>query len=520
MLPVGAAGPTTPGDSASGPITGRRASIEFAQGSAIIRFHGQPPAGSGPHPRIELRVRGATVLERVAHPQGTIGRIALDGLAIEERTAVFADLPCAILEWRPFDGTGSESIPVAADIRFDPQTAPTTDDRPASSPLTDPGTTAARPDPSTAATGPGFLRIERSGVTLCLLSHDDARFLVDGTAAGTRVTAAIRATRGSVRLVIAAALIPGDDPTATLDAARRADDRIRARTATLRRRDRECISLRSPDPSADAALRDAVHRLDAVPLQPHPTGPLHIDHARAALAAGDFAIARAIIRAVLDRAARESATGFADAGRRLGLEFLARTGDPSFLLDGDADADPDAATTPDLPDAVRLTVRGRRVLNAGAAGPPPPAPPSHGVVTSDPLGIRSVTVPILALSDDLLGARPDAARGRFRLAPRMPAGWNYYAVANLPMADNRLALRVDASPGSWRLRIEQTAGAIPVTAILEPVIPTRGLTRALVDDTPAALEPRMEPAGLRIPVQLVLDRPRSLTLELLMGEPS
>jgi hypothetical protein len=75
-------------------------------------------------------------------------------------------------------------------------------------------------------------------------------------------------------------------------------------------------------------------------------------------------------------------------------------------------------------------------------------------------------------------------------------------------------LRVERTGTGLDVEIEQTHGAMPIRAILEPVVTARALAGATVDGHPASLVPRPLGDRIRVPVQLALDHTRRLSLHL------
>jgi hypothetical protein len=122
---------------------------------------------------------------------------------------------------------------------------------------------------------------------------------------------------------------------------------------------------------------------------------------------------------------------------------------------------------------------------------------------------------ILHFAHCVLGLEPDASRHRLRLRP--PA--RPLSVRDIPFGDGTVWLDVDAEPdGTISFRLEQDSGAIPITVLLEPVFADQP-AGAEVDGAPAALVPRQTAAGVLLPVQLVLDAPRVLTVRMHEGRP-
>jgi hypothetical protein len=112
----------------------------------------------------------------------------------------------------------------------------------------------------------------------------------------------------------------------------------------------------------------------------------------------------------------------------------------------------------------------------------------------------------------IIGVQPDAARHRLWLRPRLPAGWVALSVQDIQCGDDSVRLDAELLPHLLTVRLEQEAGAIPVTALVEPFVPG-AVTAVRVDGRSASLAPRAVEGGTRVPVQLVLDRGRVLEIE-------
>jgi hypothetical protein len=112
----------------------------------------------------------------------------------------------------------------------------------------------------------------------------------------------------------------------------------------------------------------------------------------------------------------------------------------------------------------------------------------------------------------LLGAAPDAARGRLRLRLCLPDWIDRLKVENIRMADALITLRYESDGNSTRCSIEQVAGAMPVRLIFEPTF-SSALSAVFVDDVAADLA--WQPLGARVvaPVQLMLDHERVVRFE-------
>ncbi len=117
----------------------------------------------------------------------------------------------------------------------------------------------------------------------------------------------------------------------------------------------------------------------------------------------------------------------------------------------------------------------------------------------------------------MLGVEPDAARGRLRLRPQIPADWNFLNVDNIRMGDASVSLRYTCVGNVLTYSVSQTAGAYPVRLILEPAL-TAPLQHATVDGIAATLN--VVPFGERVvaPLQVILDETRVIVLEMAAPE--
>lgn len=117
------------------------------------------------------------------------------------------------------------------------------------------------------------------------------------------------------------------------------------------------------------------------------------------------------------------------------------------------------------------------------------------------------------LAVGILGIDPDAARGRLRLRLHAPRAWTAWGATNIRVGDARLEVRVSRDADHLEISVEQSEGPLPLTLILEPILhATIAATR--VDGTPADLAIRSRADAMVAPVQLVLDAPRTLALDL------
>ncbi len=113
----------------------------------------------------------------------------------------------------------------------------------------------------------------------------------------------------------------------------------------------------------------------------------------------------------------------------------------------------------------------------------------------------------------LLGCFPDAPTGRLELFPALPEHFTSFEVANLPLGDARLTLTYRREAGLTTYSATPTRGGVPVNLVLVPSLPGARVLAARVDGAPADLEWHPHGSGVRIQVQLPLDRERTLEVE-------
>lgn len=121
--------------------------------------------------------------------------------------------------------------------------------------------------------------------------------------------------------------------------------------------------------------------------------------------------------------------------------------------------------------------------------------------------------PVATLVFDVLRADPDAPRGRLVLRPRLPEEWDRLEVRRLAVGSAAIDVAYRHEAGVHRFRLEQIRGAAPLQLVLEPELVGEGVVRARVDGVPAELEPAPVDGRRRVPVQIVLDRPRTVEVE-------
>lgn len=121
--------------------------------------------------------------------------------------------------------------------------------------------------------------------------------------------------------------------------------------------------------------------------------------------------------------------------------------------------------------------------------------------------------PVLSVTRGLLGAEPDAPRGRLVLRPEPPLRWPRFAVSHLAVGGAAVSLDYRRTGQVHTFRLRQERGPSPLQVVLEPALPGRTLVGARVDGTVAELDARPRGDRLVVPLQLVLDDERVVELE-------
>lgn len=149
---------------------------------------------------------------------------------------------------------------------------------------------------------------------------------------------------------------------------------------------------------------------------------------------------------------------------------------------------------------------------AAAAGFGADVPAHDGTVPALPADVPGAAAVVLHCAHGVLGLDPDATRHRLRLRPVVPVAGSL-GVTGIGFGDALVELDVENRNGAVVMRLDQVAGALPITALLEPVV-TGVVVAARVDGQTADLAVRPAGAGCIVPVQLALDAPRRLELDL------
>lgn len=120
---------------------------------------------------------------------------------------------------------------------------------------------------------------------------------------------------------------------------------------------------------------------------------------------------------------------------------------------------------------------------------------------------------LLAFAHGMLGLSPDAVVGRLRLAPRMPGHLNRLEVEGIPIGEGRVGMVFERDGSTLHYRLDPSRIAVPPLLVFEPSVP--GTVRSVtVDGSAADLNARAQGARTIVPVQLALDAPRVVTVEL------
>lgn len=163
--------------------------------------------------------------------------------------------------------------------------------------------------------------------------------------------------------------------------------------------------------------------------------------------------------------------------------------------------DPDAAWTSWRTTLGRGMAGGATCRGAWDPLTPPPGP------------AREAGRLLCGLAHGLLGLAPDAPSGRIRIAPALPSHLTAFAADGIRVGDTTLSLRYERDGRRHRFTLDPARGRTPVTAVLEPSLPTAGVASARVDEAPAELDRAASGRRTRTRVQLVLDAPRTLEID-------
>lgn len=459
-------------------------------------------------------VRGATGETAILTPVGLERRIRAGAARILERVAVPRDAGGCVFEW--LSPEHDARVEIAWEAAWE----------------------AAAPlwrafDRGLVVAGPGD-----AGAAFVLSEAPDAIMASEPAGSGrqgvrVRATARVR-LRAGVPLRLAVAGGEGAALDRTLAALSRAG-LTSALRGTAERAGREFVSLDAPDPDRVRDVAWAVYRLEARVAGPAATGAASpLEAALEALAAGAFRAAREAL------VAHRPGTPPDDADAAwlyllLAARYVAWTGDLPTLrrewagllavreaVDGPEDSTAEGVAPEASPRAgsalAELAEAAESIGEARAAEELRRSAEERGVGPwSANLGGGDgdgEAGALRRLVHGLLGAEPDAPRGRLVLRPAPPSDWDRFGVSRLRVGEAAVTVEYERAAGRHTFRLRQDRGGTPLRVILEPVLPGSQLRSATVDGVPAELDARQAGDKLVVPVQVVLDHAREVVLEL------
>jgi glycogen debranching enzyme len=124
----------------------------------------------------------------------------------------------------------------------------------------------------------------------------------------------------------------------------------------------------------------------------------------------------------------------------------------------------------------------------------------------------STAMAVCPLVYGLLGAEPDAPRGRIRLRPQIPRHWDRLDLRNLRIADATLSFCYRHGNDTHTFTIEQDEGAVPLRVIFEPALPASSISAVRIDGIEARLDSRAFGSRLLVPAQVMLDHARTIEI--------
>lgn len=277
------------------------------------------------------------------------------------------------------------------------------------------------------------------------------------------------------------------------------------------RRRAEQLRVECSDADAQAILADAIDNLPGFYVPNHiPAGDRRLPVGLASLAIGDREFARALF---------EHLTG--DDYLMLVARYFLWSGEDGVLraelprIDRELQAGPPFMELHEL--AIALESIGATaetaMVRSRSANAQRRLLPDWDAHDCNQLPAASPSDTVSTFMHGLLGAAPDAPRGRLRLRSCLPDWMTSLSIHNIRMADALIELAFRRDPDAESYTIEQVAGAMPVRLIFEPTF-TRPIAAITVDEVTADLN--VQPHGQRIvaPMQIMLDNVRSIRMYL------
>ena len=531
-------------------VRGRRAMVRVGDGGVRTLWLPTPTATG-----LGVRAAGRELLET---PLGVERTVVVGGSEVIERTVVSRDAPVIWLEWV------AAGAPVRLDLSWRVGIRSQGPGLPASAAAVDPDRVTGV---AWRQAGRGLLVAGRDGRRTAYVAGP----VVDGwdvepVDGGLEVRARAGVTEHGFRLAVASAG-PGDDLERLLRIAGRTGVAVRAREGAVSRVLASGLAVSAPDPELGRAVEWARTRLDTAP------GPVWrleeaVPGALALLAAGERDPVRSMLHRLADGSGgRGRVPGgmvgadpvFREDGRAellfllLAARYLAWSGDRQGvrgIWDVIAQAAGTALAAPEADEALLRTVAAELAVAveevgegelaarlAAAAGPRPTEAPLASVPPypdpGDPLGMAASAGAeephldegtgfaaeggvIRTVVEQLLGARPDAPRGRLVLQPR-PGDRHRFEVRGLVVGDTAVTVAYRRDGRVHRLTVRQERGGAPLQLVLEPELRGQKIAASRVDGEEADLDARRTDHGWRVPVQMVLDQPRTLEVEFAGG---
>lgn len=158
--------------------------------------------------------------------------------------------------------------------------------------------------------------------------------------------------------------------------------------------------------------------------------------------------------------------------------------------------------------------RWRSALGSGLSGGSGPRGSWDGPEGAHLVGAPGAASLLGGLVHGLLGLAPDAPAGRVGLSPTFPWHLKSFEASNLAVGECRFRLSYCKGASSVRFEVEPTRGRVPPSLILSPTVAATAVGAARVDGAPADLDVRPAGSGVRVQVQLPLDGPRSLEIQM------
>ncbi len=121
------------------------------------------------------------------------------------------------------------------------------------------------------------------------------------------------------------------------------------------------------------------------------------------------------------------------------------------------------------------------------------------------------------LVEGLFGVEPDAAYGRIRVAPSLPASWNTAHLGGIRLGDALVEVNMSRADHRYRFELRQRAGGAPVTWIFAPRLPGSSIQQVRVDGQEALVDSKT--VGHRVEPRIQIPAERQRTVEIDVSPP-